>query len=95
MGFLAGTGRLDPRRRSRTILDLLDLCARVSIDQHVKETEQERDAAAARASTLETQRRRFLGTLSHELKNQIQPILFGLRCLKDSDPTASNCVRSK
>jgi signal transduction histidine kinase len=72
---------------SRAILDLLDLCARASIDQHVKETEQERDAAAARAGILESQRQRFLGTLSHELKNQIQPILFGLRSLKDSNPT--------
>jgi signal transduction histidine kinase len=73
---------------SRTILDLLDLCARASIDQHAKETEQERDAAASRAGTLETQRQRFLGTLSHELRNQIQPILFGLQRLKDSNPTA-------
>ena len=37
---------------STTILDLLDLCAKASIDQHVKETEQERDAAASRAGTL-------------------------------------------
>jgi signal transduction histidine kinase len=73
---------------STTILDLLDLCAKASIDQHVKETEQERDAAASRAGTLETQRQRFLGTLSHELRNQIQPILFGLQRLKDSDPAA-------
>jgi signal transduction histidine kinase len=76
-----------PVHESRTILDLLDRCARASIDQHVKETEQERDAAAWRARTLETQRQRFLSTLSHELKNQIQPILFGLQRLKDSDPT--------
>ena len=72
---------------STTILDLLDLCAKASIDQHVKETEQERDAAASRAITLESQRQRFLGTLSHELRNQIQPILLGLQRLKDSDPT--------
>src|ERR1700730_7559834 len=77
-----------PVHESRTILDLLDRCATASIDQHVKETEQERDAAAWRARTLETQRQRFLSTLSHELKNQIQPILFGLQRLKDSNPTA-------
>src|ERR1700720_3031118 len=71
---------------SRVILDLLDLCARASIDQHAKETEQERDAAASRAGTLETQRQRFLSTLSHELRNQIQPILLGLLRLKKSDP---------
>jgi signal transduction histidine kinase len=76
-----------PVEGSTTILDLLDLCARVSIEQHVKETEQERDAAASRASSLETQRQQFLGTLSHELRNQIQPILFGLQRLKDSKPT--------
>jgi hypothetical protein len=74
-----------PVSGSRTILDLLDVCARVSIDQHVKETEQERDAAASRADTLETQRQRFLGSLSHELRNQIQPILLGLLRLKKSD----------
>jgi signal transduction histidine kinase len=71
-----------------TILDLLDLCARTSIDQHVQETEQERDAAAAKAASLEIQRQRFLGALSHELRNQIQPILFGLHRLKDSSPSA-------
>jgi signal transduction histidine kinase len=70
------------------ILDLLDLCARTSIDQHVQETEQERDAAAAKAASLEIQRQRFLGALSHELRNQIQPILFGLHRLKDSSPSA-------
>jgi signal transduction histidine kinase len=70
------------------ILDLLDLCARSSIEQHVQETEQERDAAAAKAASLEVQRQRFLGALSHELRNQIQPILFGLHRLKDSNPSA-------
>src|SRR6202045_2341618 len=70
------------------ILDLLDLCARSSIEQHVQETEQERDAAAAKAASLEIQRQRFLGALSHELRNQIQPILFGLHRLKDSNPSA-------
>jgi signal transduction histidine kinase len=73
---------------SKTILDLLDLCARTSIDQYVKETEQERDAAASRAGILETQRQRFLSTLSHELRNQIQPILLGLHRLKDTGPSA-------
>jgi len=72
---------------STTILDLLDLCAKASIDQHVKETEHERDVAASRAGTLESQRQQFPGTLSHELRNQIQPILLGLQRLKDSDPT--------
>src|SRR5438309_2915446 len=72
---------------SRTILNLLDVCARASIDQLVKETEQERDAAAARAARLEAQRQRFLGTLSHELRNQIQPILFALERLKTGKPT--------
>jgi signal transduction histidine kinase len=72
---------------STTILNLLDLCVRASIEQHVKETEQERDAAASRAGILETQRQRFLGTLSHELRNQIQPILFALQRLKGGEPT--------
>jgi signal transduction histidine kinase len=77
-----------PIDESKTILDLLDLCARTSIDQYVKEAEQERDAAASRAGILETQRQRFLSTLSHELRNQIQPILLGLHRLKDSGPSA-------
>ena len=44
---------------STTILNLLDLCVRASIEQHVKETEQERDEAASRAGIFETQRQRF------------------------------------
>ena len=72
---------------STTILNLLDLCVRASIEQHVKETEQERDEAASRAGIFETQRQRFLGTLSHELRNQIQPILFALQRLKGGEPT--------
>jgi signal transduction histidine kinase len=83
----AGVANWIPVDESTTIMDLLDVCARSSIAQHVKETEQERDAAASRAGGLETQRQRFLGTLSHELRNQIQPILFSLQRLKDSDPS--------
>jgi signal transduction histidine kinase len=77
-----------PVEESKTILDLLDLCARASIEQYVKEAEQERDAAATRTRILETQRQRFLSTLSHELRNQIQPILLGLQRLKDTGPSA-------
>jgi signal transduction histidine kinase len=73
---------------TKTILDVLDLCARASVGQHVKETEEERDVAAAKTADLEVQRQRFLGVLSHELRNQIQPILLGLQCLKDSNPSA-------
>ena len=92
-GAVAESIRVDG---STTILDLLDLCARASIEQHVNETEQERDAAASRAGTLETQRQRFLGTLSHELRNQIQPILFGLQRLKRTAILLTiNCARSR
>jgi signal transduction histidine kinase len=70
----------------KTILDLLDLCARCSVEQHVVETEKERDEAATKAQALEVQRERFLGMLSHELRNQIQPILFGLKRLHDANP---------
>jgi signal transduction histidine kinase len=76
-----------PVNGSKTILNLLDICARASIEQHVSETERERDAAAARAALLETQRQRFIGTLSHELRNQIQPILFALERLKGDQPS--------
>ena len=70
----------------RTILDLLDLCARCSVERFLKETEKERDEASGKASNLEVQRERFLGMLSHELRNQIQPILFGLQRLHDTKP---------
>jgi signal transduction histidine kinase len=68
------------------ILDLMDLCARASIDQYIQETENERNIASSRAANLELQRQRFLGTLSHELRNQVQPILFAVQRLKDTDP---------
>jgi signal transduction histidine kinase len=68
------------------ILDLMDLCARASIDQFIEETEQERNAASSRAANLEVQRQRVLGTLSHELRNQVQPILFAVQRLKDTNP---------
>jgi signal transduction histidine kinase len=70
-----------------TILDLLDLCARCSVERFLEETEQERDEATAKATNLEVQRERFLGMLSHELRNQIQPILFALRRLHDTKPS--------
>jgi signal transduction histidine kinase len=71
----------------KTILDLLDLCTRCSVERFLEETEQERDEAAAKARNLEVQRERFLGMLSHELRNQIQPILFSLRRLHDTTPS--------
>ena len=71
----------------KTILDLLDLCTRCSVERFLEETEQERDEAAAKATNLEVQRERFLGMLSHELRNQIQPILFSLRRLHDTTPS--------
>lgn len=70
----------------KTILDLFDLCSRCSVERFMEETEQERDEAAAKATSLEVQRERFLGMLSHELRNQIQPILFALRRLHDTTP---------
>src|SRR5271170_7522713 len=72
-----------PVAEGTTILNLLDIGTRASIYQHVKETEEERDAATSRAGLLEAHRQRFLATLSHELRNQIQPILLALQYLKD------------
>ncbi len=71
----------------RTILDLLDLCSRCSVERFSEETEKERDEASGKAANLEVQRERFLGMLSHELRNQIQPILFGLQRLHDTKPS--------
>src|SRR5713101_3870371 len=42
----------------KTILDLLDLCARCSVERFLEETEKERDEAAAKATNLEVQRER-------------------------------------
>jgi two-component system CheB/CheR fusion protein len=57
------------------------------VERFLEETEKERDDAAGKAANLEVQRERFLGMLSHELRNQIQPILFGLQRLHDTKPT--------
>jgi signal transduction histidine kinase len=71
----------------KTVMDLLDLCTRCSVERYMKETEEERNEATAKATNLEVQRERFLGMLSHELRNQIQPILFALRRLHDTKPS--------
>lgn len=68
----------------RLILDLLSISAAASIDQFNHDAERERDDAAAAARELEAQRERFLGTLSHELRNQISPILLALDLARDA-----------
>ncbi len=70
----------------KIIMDVLDLCARCSVEQLVQETEKERDESAVKVASMEVQRERFLGMLSHELRNQIQPILFGLQRLHATNP---------
>jgi signal transduction histidine kinase/CheY-like chemotaxis protein len=68
------------------ILDLLDVSVRASIDQFNSDAERERDDAAGAARKLEAQRERFLGTLSHELRNQISPILLAVELIKEAGP---------
>ena len=68
----------------RMILDLLGDSARASIEQFNSDAERERDEAAAIARELEAQRERFLGTLSHELRNQISPILLALDLAREA-----------
>jgi signal transduction histidine kinase/CheY-like chemotaxis protein len=73
----------------KLILDLIDRSVNASVAQFTIEAEQERSAAEKEARELHAQRDRFLVTLSHELRNQISPILLAvqvMRELKSADP---------
>ena len=73
----------------KLILDLIDRSVNASVAQFTIEAEQERSAAEKEARELHAQRDRFLVTLSHELRNQISPILLAvqvMRELKSVDP---------
>ena len=59
----------------------------VSILQYTLAAEEERNSAQGEARELHDQRDRFLATLSHELRNQVSPILLGAQVLKDLKPS--------
>jgi signal transduction histidine kinase len=79
----------------RLIRKLADHSTNASVDQYIRETETERNIAQSEAKELHDQRDRFLVTLSHELRNQISPILLAVQLLKDlnvSDPRVQQAV---
>jgi signal transduction histidine kinase len=69
------------------IVETVDLSMNISILQYTAAAEEERNSAQGEARELHEQRDRFLATLSHELRNQVSPILLGTQLLKDLKPT--------
>ncbi|HEY2526038.1 MAG TPA: hybrid sensor histidine kinase/response regulator, partial [Candidatus Binataceae bacterium] len=73
-------------RGRKHVIDAVDRSMNVSILQYTLAAEEERDSAQGEARELHEQRDRFLATLSHELRNQISPILLSSRLLKELRP---------
>ena len=71
------------------IVDIVDRSMNASVAQYTLAAEQQRLAAEGEARELHEQRDRFLVTLSHELRNQVSPILLGLQLLKDVEAVRS------
>jgi signal transduction histidine kinase/ActR/RegA family two-component response regulator len=77
-------------------IQLMDRCLRNSIEQFVLEADEAREAAQSQTQELLEQRERFLLTLSHELRNQVSPIMLAVRLLEESrftDPRQQRAVR--
>jgi len=70
----------------RLMLELVDRSVNASVEQFTVQAEQERNLAQEETQDLHHQRDRFLVTLSHELRNQISPILLNVRLLNDLKP---------
>jgi signal transduction histidine kinase len=74
--------------KKRDLLDdIVDRSMNVSVLQYTLAAEEERNSAQGEAKELHRQRDRFLATLSHELRNQVSPILLGAQLLKDLRPS--------
>jgi signal transduction histidine kinase/CheY-like chemotaxis protein len=69
------------------IVDIVDRSMNASVAEYTRANEAQRLAAEGEARELHDQRDRFLVTLSHELRNQVSPILLGLQLLKDLKPS--------
>ena len=70
--------------KKRDLLDdIVDRSMNASVLQYTLAAEGERNTAQGEAKELHDQRDRFLATLSHELRNQVSPILLGAQLLKD------------
>lgn len=76
------------------IIDSVDRSMNVSVSQYTVEAEGERNSAQGEARELHEQRDRFLATLSHELRNQISPILLGMQLLKNLKPSDERLVKT-
>jgi signal transduction histidine kinase len=76
------------------IIETIDRSMNVSISQYTLAAEEERNSARGEARELHEQRDRFLATLSHELRNQVSPILLGTQLLKDLKPSDQRMERA-
>jgi len=74
------------KRARDTVIDTVDRSMNISISQYTLAAEKERNSAQLEAKELHGQRDRFLAILSHELRNQISPILLGTALLKSLKP---------
>jgi signal transduction histidine kinase len=82
--------------RSRDVIqDMIDRSVNASVAQYTLAAEEERNSAQGEAKALHAQRDRFLVTLSHELRNQVSPILLSTQLLKQllpADPRMQKAV---
>jgi signal transduction histidine kinase/CheY-like chemotaxis protein len=84
---IVGTDIAQEIQRGRDrIIETIDRSMNVSVLQYTLAAEEERNSAQGEARELHEQRDRFLATLSHELRNQVSPILLGAQLLKDLKP---------
>ena len=81
-------------RGRNLIIDIVDRSMNVSILQYTLAAEEERNSAQGEARELHEQRDRFLVTLSHELRNQVSPILLGVQLLRDLKPSDQRMQRA-
>jgi signal transduction histidine kinase/CheY-like chemotaxis protein len=85
--------RAEETERARNlIIDSVDRSMNISVSQYTLMAEGERTSAQGEARELHDQRDRFLATLSHELRNQVSPILLGAQLLKDLKPSDRRMV---
>jgi len=83
--FEAETGRLteeDLAEARKRLLDMLDRSVKASVQQFVREPEQERDQVIQELRESHEAKDRFLAMLAHELRNPLAPILNAARTLR-------------
>lgn len=92
----AGVDAQAIRPARQLVIDNIDHSMNISVSQYSQAAEEERNSAVGEARELHEQRDRFLVTLSHELRNQVSPILLGVQLLKGSksvDPLVQDAVQ--